>query len=278
MLSEKFFDTGDVVLEYGEGPDSGPPLVFLVGAPNRFQSYCLDIIDKLSQRWHVYAVNHRGTGKSGKVQGKYRLIDFINDTAKFVDALPEPPVLVGHSFGGMISIGVSARLGTGIRGMILGDPPLSNQALIDWINAPHGFKDFLGLLVKFKEDNASSGEIAVSMGEGVVTPWSLEKSKTFGYHDKSLIESLRDPENLVEGIDLSGDLAKIECPTLLIQADKVGMGQAITDVDVEYAKKVMPSVVHVFAEGLSHELGIDIAYTSPAIMMPIMQFLEYLRP
>jgi len=278
MLSEKFFDTGKVVLEYGEGPDNGPPLVFLVGAPNRFQSYCLDIIEKLSQRWHVYAVNHRGTGKSGKVQGKYRFVNFIDDTMKFIEHLPEAPVLVGHSFGGMISIGVSARMGTGVRGLILGDPPLSNQALVDWLNAPHGFKDFLGMLVELKENNISGIELAKSVGGGVVTPWSLEKSKTFGYHDKSLIESIRDPDIVLEGFDLAKDFVKIECPTLLIQADKVGMGQAITDADVEYAKRVMPSVVHVLAEGLSHELGIEIAYTSPVIMTPIMQYLEYLRP
>jgi len=278
MLSEKFFDTGEVDLEYGEGPVNGPPLVFLVGAPNRFQSYCLDIIDKLAQRWHVYAINHRGTGKSGKTQGKYRLLDFINDTMKFIEHLPEPPVLVGHSFGGMISIGVSARMGTGIKGVVLGDPPLSNQGLIDWVGAPHGFKDFLGLLIEFKENNASSDEIASSLGNGVITPYSLEKAKTFGYHDKSLIKSLHDTDGLFEAVDIAGDFARIKCPTLLIQADKVGMGQAVTDADVEYAKKAMPSVVHVLAEGLGHGLGIEIAYTSPLLMTPIMQFLEYLRP
>ena len=38
MLSEKFFDTGKVVLEYGEGPENGPPLVFLVGARAQYGS------------------------------------------------------------------------------------------------------------------------------------------------------------------------------------------------------------------------------------------------
>ena len=277
MLSERFFDTGKVVLEYGEGADNGPPLVFLVGAPNRYQSYCLDIIDKLSQRWRVYALNHRGTGKSGKVPGKYRFVDFIDDTIKFVEHLSEPPVLVGHSFGATLSIGVSARLGTGVRGLILGDPQFSNKSWVDWLDV-QGFKDFLSMLNGVKENNVSGIELAKSLGGGVATPWSLEKSKTFGYHDKSLLESLLDPAKQLEGVDIAGDFARITCPTLLIQADKVDMGQAVSDEDVEYAKSVMPNVVHVFAEGLSHELGIEIAYTSPVIMTPIMQFLEYLRP
>jgi len=278
MLSEKFFDTGKVVLEYGEGPDNGPPLVFLVGAPNRYQSYALDIIEKLSTRWHVYAVNHRGTGKSGKVQGKYKFVDFFDDTIKFIEHLSEPPVLIGHSFGGSLTVGVAGRMGTGVRGVVLCDPQITNQGWIDWMKAPHGFEDFIDMIMDLKDKGVSDFEFASSLGNGVVNPWALEKSKTFGYHDKGVYESLLDFTGILEGVDLAEDLAKIECPTLLIQADKVGMGRAVSDADVEYVKSVIPQVVHVLAEGLSHELGIDIAYTSPVIMTPIMQFLEYLRP
>jgi len=277
MLSEKFFDTGEVEIEYGEGPDNGPPLVFLVGAPNRYQSYCLGLIQTLSQRWHVYAINYRGTGKSGKVPGKYRLMDFTNDTIKFIEHLDEPPVLVGHSFGGMISIAVASRMGEKIRGLVLGDTPISNKGLVDWIGSDM-FQGFLGMLIGFKDNKVSSIDIATTLGNGAITPHSLEKVKTYGYHDKDLYEGLLDTDRLLEEIDLKEDIARIKCPTLLIQADKVGMGQAISDSEVEYAKSVMPNVVHVLAEGLSHGLGIEISETAPVLLTSIMQFLEYLRP
>ena len=277
MLSEKFFNTEEVEIEYGEGPDNGPPLVFLVGAPNRYQSYCLNIINTLSKRWHVYAINYRGTGKSGKVPGKYRLIDFTNDTIKFIEHLDEPPVLVGHSFGGMISITVASRMGAKVRAIVLGDPPISNQGVIDWIGNDW-FQEFFKMLIGFKDTKPSSKEIAMTLGDGVVTPWSFEKVKTFGYHDKGLYEGIRDTDRLLTDVNLSEDIAKIRCPTLLIQADKVGIGQAIRDNEVEYARSVMHNVIHVLAEGLDHGLSIGTWETSPTLMSQIMQFLEYLRP
>jgi len=277
MLSEKFFDTGEVILEYGEGPDNGPPLVFVVGAPNRFQSYCLKLINILSQRWRIYAINHRGTGKSGRIPGKYRMIDFTNDIVKFIEQLDEPTVLFGHSFGGSLCITAASRLGEKVMGVVAGDPLVSNEGMVNWVGSDW-FQSFFDLLISFKNKDTPGLDVARTLGDGEITPYTLEKVKTLGYHDKEFYESLRDTDELLDGVDLCADLAVLRCPVMLIQADKVGMGQAVSDADVDYAKRVLPSVVHFFAEGLSHELGIEIAYKSPVIMTPIMQFLEYLRP
>jgi pimeloyl-ACP methyl ester carboxylesterase len=64
MLVEKFFDTGEVVLNYAEGPDNGHPLLLLHGWTDRWQDV-LPIIPTLSMKWHIYALNFRGHGKSG---------------------------------------------------------------------------------------------------------------------------------------------------------------------------------------------------------------------
>lgn len=75
MLKEKSFDTGVVEINYAEGPPSGPPLILLPGFPARWQSF-LPIIPALSMRWHIYALDYRGQGKSGRVPGKYRPEDY----------------------------------------------------------------------------------------------------------------------------------------------------------------------------------------------------------
>ena len=65
MLSEKSFDTGELPLNYAEGPTSGPPLVLLHGLTGWWHAWepCLP---QLTPTWHVYAVDLRGHGQSGR--------------------------------------------------------------------------------------------------------------------------------------------------------------------------------------------------------------------
>ena len=79
MLVEKSFDTGEVVLNYAEGPDLGKPLVFLPGFVNQWQSF-KPIIPQLSGSWHVYAQDLRGRGRSARNPPHYRLKDLVSDT------------------------------------------------------------------------------------------------------------------------------------------------------------------------------------------------------
>jgi len=64
----------------------------------------------------------------------------------------------------------------------------------------------------------------------------------------------------------------------LIQADTVGMGQAVTDMDVEYAKSKLPNLTHVKMNGLDHGLGLDTWEVPQEIEKEVMKYLEYVRP
>jgi pimeloyl-ACP methyl ester carboxylesterase len=82
MLVEKSFDTGEVALNYTEGPNNGPPLVLLHGVTSRWQTFN-PIINEFINRWHIYALDFRGHGKSGRTPEKYGLRCHYNDTVKF---------------------------------------------------------------------------------------------------------------------------------------------------------------------------------------------------
>ena len=56
MLAERRFDTGEVELNYAEGPDAGPPLVMVHGGASHWQAF-ETIIPALAARWHVYALD-----------------------------------------------------------------------------------------------------------------------------------------------------------------------------------------------------------------------------
>jgi len=65
MAGEKQFSASAVNLNYVEhGPPSAAPLVMLHGGAWRWQEY-LSLIPSLGQRWHTYAVDLRGNGRSG---------------------------------------------------------------------------------------------------------------------------------------------------------------------------------------------------------------------
>ncbi len=73
MLQEKTFAAGAANLNYLDyGPSSAAPLVMLHGGAWRWQEY-LSLIPSLGQRWHIYALDLRGNGRSGWVPDKYRL-------------------------------------------------------------------------------------------------------------------------------------------------------------------------------------------------------------
>jgi len=67
MLTEKSFDTGEIVINFAEGEAAGPPLVMLHGSSLNWQSFG-EFIPTLEQSWHIYACDLRGHGKSGRAK------------------------------------------------------------------------------------------------------------------------------------------------------------------------------------------------------------------
>ena len=99
----------------------------LHGGAWRWQEY-LSLIPSLSRRWHTYAVDLRGNGRSGWVPGRYRLADFADDNTEFVERLNAPVVLLGHSIGGVIALMVAARRPGAVKGMVIEDVPLTQES------------------------------------------------------------------------------------------------------------------------------------------------------
>ncbi len=121
MLVEKVFDTAVVKINYAEGPPAGPSLLLLHGFTGRWQGF-LPLIPLLSLRWHVYAPDYRGHGKSGRVPGRYGAEDFLSDVVAFVrGVVKEPAVLFGHSLGALFALALAERLPDQVRAVIVGD-------------------------------------------------------------------------------------------------------------------------------------------------------------
>jgi pimeloyl-ACP methyl ester carboxylesterase len=132
-MVEKQFDTGEVLLNYAEGPDNGPPLLLLHGQ-GAWWPHWEPVIPALTSKWHVYAPDFRGHGQSGHVPRGYHIGDFTRDIMRFMRALrAHPAVIIGHSLGSLVTIQLAAEHPELVRAVVLEDPPLYlNEHLEEW--------------------------------------------------------------------------------------------------------------------------------------------------
>ena len=67
----------------------------------------------------------RGHGRSGRAPGRYDLMEYVEDVEALIRHLgDEPAVVIGHSLGAMISIGLASEHPSLVRALVLEDPPL----------------------------------------------------------------------------------------------------------------------------------------------------------
>ncbi len=128
MQNEKTFDTGELTLNYIEG-GSGAPLVLLHGlTSNKFRNW-KPLLPALETNYHVYALDMRGHGKSGRApDNQYRNADYVRDVIAFLKHLDAPVVLMGISLGAMVALVTASGYAGGVRALILLEPPLSSYS------------------------------------------------------------------------------------------------------------------------------------------------------
>ncbi|WP_019646881.1 alpha/beta hydrolase [Novispirillum itersonii] len=86
-------------------PSNAPPLLFVHGAFCGAWIWQEHFLDWFAARgYNAYAVSLRGHGNSGSLNDLQRagMNDFVEDVSHVLTGLPRPPVLIGHSMGGMV--------------------------------------------------------------------------------------------------------------------------------------------------------------------------------
>lgn len=100
---------------------SGRPLVAIHGGTaDRTRWY--PVRDQLAQLFAVYLVDRRGRGLSTQeADGDYRIEREGEDIAAVLEAVGEPGLVVGHSFGGLVAL-EAALLSELVAGLVLYEP------------------------------------------------------------------------------------------------------------------------------------------------------------
>lgn len=229
----------------------GKPLVVLHGATSRWQDMN-PILDPLAQHWHVYALDLRGHGKSGRAAGHYLLTDYVQDVATFISQhIGEAAIVYGHSLGGIVAMDLATQSPGDVRALILEDP-----ALVEYTQRPEeifAHPYFRGTYEVLKKDR--SIEALMAWSKAISPPDApVDALKA---HAETL--SLLDPEMLapiLEGnLSQKGRLAdavrRITCPVLLLQADPT-LGAATEDQHVAVIREHLPHAKVVQIKGAGH--------------------------
>ncbi len=114
--------TNGINIHYTRTGGSKPPLILLHGLTANGLCWTA-LAHALEGEYDVIMPDARGHGKSSVPDYGYRYEDHANDVVGLIKALGlPPPILIGHSMGGMTAAVVASRNSKLLRGLILADP------------------------------------------------------------------------------------------------------------------------------------------------------------
>ncbi len=115
-------ETNGINIHYTRTGGNKPPLILLHGLMTNGLCWT-DLAHVLEKEYDVIMPDARGHGKSSVPDFGYRYEDHANDVAGLINALRlSPPILLGHSMGGMTAAVVASRKPNLLRGLVLADP------------------------------------------------------------------------------------------------------------------------------------------------------------
>ena len=243
MLTQETFNAGKLELNVAVGPPSGPPLVMMHGVTRRWQSFT-PLLPSLMTRWQVFLIDARGHGRSERTDDGYRVADYVKDYVAFLQSrCKEPTILYGHSMGAMLAAAVAAAAPDLVSAAIMEDPPFETMGKRIRETPLHGYYSQLQPFARSTSRTASIAkhlaEIRITDNAGTVHRLGDTRDATsirftarcLKQLDPSVLDSIVSGEWL-KGYDCHDIWQRIDCPSLLLQADGEAGGM-LTDADAD---------------------------------------------
>lgn len=240
---QRYLDTPDVRLHFAEIETPGVPMVLLHGIGMDWRVWQA-MSRRLAPAFHLYLVDLRGHGESGKPAHGYTLAHYAADIEDMVDCLGlRGAVLVGSSLGGMVA--ASAEVPSdAVSRRILVDPPITGgpvrdpaelREILDLKHAPQeALADFL------QQRNPGLGRL-------------LAETMSEMWHEAAdgVIEDVLTDER--QYFDIEPALRGIDAATLIMRADPA-RGGILTADQADRAVQLLPHGSQVYLPGSGHAI------------------------
>lgn len=221
---------------------TGEKVVLLHGWGGQADSF-LPVFNHLSSKYNVYALDFPGFGQSALPGQPWSVGDYTDMLNKFFEALNiDKAHLIGHSFGGRVSIMFSAKHPEKVNKIVLAD----SAGIIPKRTFKYYYKVYKFKLFK---------ELFLLFTRGKDRQEKLDKFYSkYGSKDYRESKGLRETFVKVVNEDLRGFLPSIKSPTLLIWGDQD------KDTPLYFGKimeKEIPDAGLVVFEGAGHFSYLD---------------------
>jgi pimeloyl-ACP methyl ester carboxylesterase len=217
----------------------------------------------------------RGHGQSDRnpPHRRYEVDQFIDDALAIRATLPEAPVLVGASMGGLVGLAAQAR-GAAFSALVLVDVTpkwelAGMQRILAFMGAhPDGFEDHehaareIAAYLPHRRGRKSPSELAHLLVQG-------EDGRLRWHWDPRLLEDLADSAKHQEA--LADAARRIEVPVLLVSGGRSDLVSADT---IAHFRSLVPHAEHVCLPQATHMVAGD---DNDAFTRSILSFLGH-RP
>jgi pimeloyl-ACP methyl ester carboxylesterase len=110
--TESYVHTGDIALNVAEWPvpsSGASPMLLVHGYGSNWHTWGR-VTEKLAQEFHLFAVDLRGMGRSGRAGKNSNRQTWADDVVPLIAKISDRPLmLVGHSLGGWVAAAVAAQ-------------------------------------------------------------------------------------------------------------------------------------------------------------------------
>jgi pimeloyl-ACP methyl ester carboxylesterase len=250
---DRFLSLHGVNLHYLEwGLPEHPPLMLIHGG-SAHAHWWDHIAVELAHDYRVIALDARGHGESGWASPPaYEIEDYVADIAAVAETLQLAPfVLVGHSLGGFIALTYATRYAALLKALIVVDmgprlPYSRRTRLLSRIPAPI-YRDEDDLLRRFRlmpEETWADPALLHHIARHSVR--ALDGGRLTLKIDRATF--IRGPR------DVSAQLSRITCPTLLIRGAE---SQTLSQATAQEMAAACPHLQVVEISGAGHHVFLD---------------------
>lgn len=219
-----------------ERSGSGKPILFLHGWGTDLQSFsCLS--EPLSKFHDVISIDFPGFGKSTEPQTPWNLDDYMKMTLAFINHLNlKKPTLIGHSFGGRVSIKLSEHVDLD-KIILINSAGIKPKRKSGYFLRVYGYKFFKTV--------ASLPLLSFILKEPLEAYREIYSSSDY----KQATPIMKQVLSKVVNEDLRERLSSIQVPVLLIWGDK---DTSTPLEDAKLMEKLIPNAGLVVFEGAGH--------------------------
>ncbi|MGH8147014.1 MAG: alpha/beta fold hydrolase [Rhodanobacteraceae bacterium] len=260
------------------GPADAPPLLFAHGFGQGRRVWACVAAAIAAQGWRTIAFDARGHGDSDHASdGAYRLEQFVDDLVGVAAALEQPPVLVGHSMGGLLGLVAAGEVRPSpFRALVLVDISPRWEApgverIFEFMRAhKDGFASLedasaaVGAYAPQRPRRRTLDELAALLSRGEDGRWHWQWDPAL--LDTIAIEADRHQARVLDAA------RKVEVPVLLVSG---GRSDVVSEQSVAEFLRNVPNARHVEIADASHAVVGDDCH---ALTAAIASFLKTLAP